>query len=47
MESCSGRLDEKYLNKHIFVNMTDACQRVEAWRTDHNSVRPHQAEVKD
>ncbi|WP_153491368.1 integrase core domain-containing protein [Burkholderia cepacia] len=31
------------LNQHAFVNLDDARKRIEAWRTDYNSLRPHSA----
>ncbi|TDV24812.1 integrase-like protein, partial [Paraburkholderia caballeronis] len=43
IESFNGRLREECLNQHAFVSMDDARKRIEAWRTDYNSVRPHSA----
>ncbi|AFQ46705.1 Transposase [Burkholderia cepacia GG4] len=43
IESFNGRLREECLNQHAFVSLDDARMRIEAWRTDYNSVRPHSA----
>ncbi|CAD6529224.1 IS3 family transposase ISDet2 [Paraburkholderia hiiakae] len=43
IESFNGRLREECLNQHAFVSLDDARKRIEAWRTDYNSVRPHSA----
>ncbi|MEK6356076.1 MAG: integrase core domain-containing protein [Burkholderia cenocepacia] len=43
IESFNGRLREECLNQHAFVSLDDARTRIEAWRTDYNSVRPHSA----
>ncbi|WP_441301336.1 integrase core domain-containing protein [Burkholderia sp. S-53] len=43
IESFNGRLREECLNQHAFVSLDDARRRIEAWRTDYNSVRPHSA----
>ncbi|ASW04045.1 hypothetical protein CJU94_38620 (plasmid) [Paraburkholderia aromaticivorans] len=43
MESFNGRLREECLNQHAFISLDDARKRIEAWRTDYNSVRPHSA----
>ena len=43
IESFNGRLREECLNQHAFVSLDDARIRIEAWRTDYNSVRPHSA----
>ncbi|MFD1559868.1 integrase core domain-containing protein [Paraburkholderia silviterrae] len=32
---------EACLSQHAFVSLDDARKRIEAWRTDYNSVRPH------
>jgi Integrase core domain len=39
----NGRLREECLNQHAFASLDDARKRIEAWRTDYNSVRPHSA----
>jgi putative transposase len=46
IESFNGRLREECLNQHAFVSLDDARKRIEAWRTDYNSVRPHSALVQ-
>lgn len=43
IESFNGRLREECLNQHALVSLDDARKRIEAWRTDYNSVRPHSA----
>ncbi|PAJ86377.1 hypothetical protein DF159_21230 [Burkholderia ubonensis] len=43
IESFNGRLRGECLNQHAFVSLDDARGRIEAWRTDYNSVRPHSA----
>jgi putative transposase len=43
IESFNGRLREECLNQHAFVSIDDARKRLEAWRIDYNSVRPHSA----
>jgi putative transposase len=43
IESFNGRLREERLSQHAFVSLDDARMRIEAWRTDYNSVRPHSA----
>ncbi|KVN40318.1 transposase [Burkholderia ubonensis] len=41
IRSFNGRLREECLNQHAFVSLDDARKRIETWRTDYNSVRPH------
>jgi transposase InsO family protein len=36
-----GRLRDECLNEHWFTGLADARRTVEAWRRDHNAVRPH------
>ena len=43
IESFNGRLREECLNQHAFVSLDDARKRIETWRTDYNSARPHSA----
>jgi putative transposase len=43
IESFNGRLREECLNQHAFASLDDARRRIEAWRADYNSVRPHSA----
>lgn len=41
IESFNGRVRQECLNQHWFLNLADACDKVEAWRIDYNQVRPH------
>ena len=41
IESFNGSLRAECLNTHWFMNLADACQKLEAWRKDYNEVRPH------
>ena len=41
IESFNGRLRDECLNVHQFVSLTDARQKIEAWRRDYNQDRPH------
>ena len=41
IESFNGRLRDECLNVHQFVSLADARAKIEAWRRDYNSVRPH------
>jgi putative transposase len=41
IESFNGRLRDECLNTHQFLSIEDAKQKIEAWRTDYNLVRPH------
>ncbi|KVF78118.1 transposase [Burkholderia sp. FL-7-2-10-S1-D7] len=43
IESFNGRLREECSNQHAFLSLYNAPGRIEAWRTDYNSVRPHSA----
>jgi putative transposase len=43
IESFNGRLREEWLNQHAFISLDNARERIEAWRVDYNSVRPHSA----
>ena len=43
IESFNGRLRDECLNGEIFVNLTQARNRLENWRKDYNSQRPHSA----
>lgn len=43
IESFNGRLRDECLNEHWFTSLTDARDKVEAWRVDYNSRRPHSA----
>ncbi|MBB5017502.1 putative transposase, partial [Chitinivorax tropicus] len=39
----NGRFREECLNQHVFRNLHDAQQKIEAWRLDYNRSRPHSA----
>lgn len=41
IESFNGRFREECLDEHWFVSMADAREKVEPWRRDYNSARPH------
>jgi putative transposase len=41
IESFNGRLRDECLNANWFVNLGDARQKIEAWRREYNSERPH------
>jgi len=41
IESFNGRLRDECLNEHVFVNLAEAREIIEAWRHDYNHVRPH------
>ena len=41
IESFNGRLRDECLNIHLFWTMEDAREKLEEWRLDYNSVRPH------
>ena len=43
IESFNGRFRDECLNENWFVTMADARTKVEAWRADYNTVRPHGA----
>lgn len=43
IESFNGKLRAECLNAHWFLNLTDAREKMEAWRRDYNDVRPHSA----
>jgi putative transposase len=40
-ESFIGRLRGECLNGSWFVSLRDSRETIEAWREDHNEVRPH------
>ena len=40
-ESFNGRLRDECLNEHWFESLADARTKIEAWRIDYNTVRPH------
>jgi hypothetical protein len=41
MESFNGKLRDECLNEHVFSSLAQARRIIEAWRIDHNTVRPH------
>nr|WP_097462131.1 IS3 family transposase [Mangrovitalea sediminis] len=43
VESFNGRLRQECLNENWFLSLADARQKIEAWRTFYNQVRPHSA----
>ena len=43
IESFNGRLRDECLNTHLFWSIEDACEKIEAWRVDYNTRRPHSA----
>jgi putative transposase len=43
IEAFNGRLRAECLSAHWFLTLADAAEKLEAWRGDHNEVRPHGA----
>ena len=43
IESFNGSFRDECLNTHWFLSMTDARVKIDAWRTDYNTSRPHRA----
>lgn len=43
IESFNGKMREECLNEHWFVDLADAREKIEAWRVDYNTQRPHSA----
>lgn len=43
IESFNGRLRDECLNVHLFFGLEDARQKLEAWRMDYNTTRPHRS----
>ena len=43
IESFNGRLRDECLNTHLFWSVEDACEKMETWRVDYNTRRPHSA----
>lgn len=41
VESFNGKFREECLNQHCFLDLEDARQRIEKWRMDYNTFRPH------
>jgi putative transposase len=42
-ESFNARVRMECLGQHWFLDLDDACRKVEAWRREYNEVRPHSA----
>jgi putative transposase len=40
-ESFHSRLRDECLNQHWFTSLADAREKIETWRVDYNTVRPH------
>jgi putative transposase len=43
IESFNGKMREECLNQSWFTDLADARERIEAWRVDYNTRRPHSA----
>jgi putative transposase len=43
VESFNGSLRDECLNVHWFESISDAQEKIEAWRVEYNDSRPHQA----
>jgi putative transposase len=43
IESFNGRLRDECLNAKVFYSLEDARQKIEEWRIDYNTKRPHSA----
>ena len=41
IESFNGKFRDECLNQNWFVGLRDAQKRIESWRVDYNTVRPH------
>lgn len=41
IESFNGRLRDECLNVNLFFSLDDAREKIEAWRVDYNTLRPH------
>jgi putative transposase len=41
IESFNGSLRDECLNAHWFLSLEDAQQKIEFWRNEYNSFRPH------
>jgi putative transposase len=41
VESFNGRLRDECLNEHLFINLKEVREIIEAWRIDYNTNRPH------
>jgi len=43
IESFNGSLRDECLNVHWFEDLTDANDKLQAWKADYNESRPHRA----
>jgi len=43
IESFNGKMREECLNENWFVDLADAREKIEGWRVDYNTRRPHSA----
>ena len=43
IEAFSIRLRDECLNEHVFTTLADAIEKIECWRIDYNTNRPHGA----
>ena len=43
IESFNGRFRDECLNQHWFLTLKDVQAKIESWRIDYNTVRPHSA----
>ena len=43
IESFNGKLRADCLNQRWFMSLTDATEKIEAWRQDYNEARPHES----
>ncbi|TMF09215.1 MAG: transposase [Chloroflexi bacterium] len=41
IESFNGKLRDECLNQHHFASVAEAQQRIEAWRQEYHTERPH------
>ena len=41
IESFNGSFRDECLNAHWFLSLSDAREKIEAWRQDYNEFRPH------
>jgi putative transposase len=41
VESFNGKLRDECLNENVFIDLYDARKKIEVWRRDYNSIRPH------
>lgn len=41
IESFNGKFRDECLNENWFISLKDAQEKIEAWRRDYNSARPH------